>query len=234
MAATLSTSRLRSVDLDQTRFLNRWLNVWVVLLSVVTLVVVVYLIVITNSLASINKHLGVADRAVTGAGGHTKTLPDQIQGINGSLAQIDVALKPIPGQADQIIGALTSINGSLQVSDGSLKDTEASLNVTSSSLQNTSSILVSVLGLAHQIDGTLKAADQANGACGNGVVCSGSQLGVQNIWQRITNANPILASARGDTANIVGQLVGVNGQLRGICTGPTVSLVSSLLHPGPC
>jgi len=233
MASTLSTARLRSVDLDQARFLSRWLKVWIVLLSVVTLVVVVYLIFITQSLASINGNLGTASRAVTGAGGHTKTLPAQIQGINGSLSQIAPALTPIPGQADQIIAALTSVNGSLQATDGSLKDTSASLTSTSSSLQNTSSVLASVLGTAGSINTTLKAADQPNGACGGGTACGGNQLGVQNIHQRVDNANRILAPARADTGNIVGQLQGVNTQLAGICTSQVVS-VAAVLHAGPC
>jgi len=98
-------ARSRTGSADDSRFLDRWLKVWITLLIVVTLVVVVYLVAITNSLASINGNLGVANNAVTGAGGDTKTLPDQVQGINASLAAIDPALKPIPGQADEIIDA---------------------------------------------------------------------------------------------------------------------------------
>lgn len=233
MTAALSTSRLRSVDADQARFLSRWLRVWIVLLTVVTLVVVVYLIVITTSLASINKNLGVASKAVSGAGGHTKTLPNQIQGINTSLAGIDPALKPIPGQADQIIAALTSVNGSLQATDGSLKDTSSSLQNTSSSLQDTSGVLQTVLGVANSVEGVLVAADQPNGACGGGTVCSPAQLGVQNIHQRVGNANTVLASARSDTGNVVPDLAAVNTQLHGICTGLAPSLLG-LLTGRPC
>src|ERR1051325_10840378 len=81
-------------------FLTKWLRVWVVLLVVVTAVVVVYLVVITNSLASINGNLAVANRGVQGTGRNTVTLPSQVHTINGALAAIDPALKPIPGQAD--------------------------------------------------------------------------------------------------------------------------------------
>ena len=64
-----SAPRVRHGD-DQATFLSRWLKEWVILLSVVTLVAVVYLIIITNTLASINGNVATADRAVTGAGGN--------------------------------------------------------------------------------------------------------------------------------------------------------------------
>ena len=96
-----STPRRRAGD-DQATFLSRWLKVWVILVTVVVLVVVGYLIVITTSLASINGNLATAQRAVVGAGGNVVTLPNQVDRINGALAGIDPALKPIPGQADEI------------------------------------------------------------------------------------------------------------------------------------
>src|SRR5215207_9923177 len=129
-----STARRRTHD-DQTQFLSRWLKVWVILLTVVTLVVVVYLIIITNSLASINGNLATADRAVTGAGGNVVTLPNQVDRINGALSGIDPALKPIPGQA----------NDKLTNTDSSLKDT--------------SSILITVLGTVNNVSGLLIDAD---------------------------------------------------------------------------
>lgn len=158
-----ATPRRRTVD-DQATFLSRWLKVWVILLTVVTLVVVGYLIVITNSLASINGNLGTAERAVVGAGQDVVTLPNQVDRINGALSGIDPALKPIPGQADQIIAALTSINSKLTNTDASLKDTSA--------------ILVNALGTANNISGLLiDANDPAD------------QLGVQNIHHRVAAIN---------------------------------------------
>lgn len=191
MAAT-ATSQFRprvsqrAAGEDRSTFLARWLKVWVSLIAIVVAVVVVYLIFITNSLASINSNLKVANTAVTGAGGHTKTLPNQVQGINGSLAGIDPALKPIPGQANQIISNLTSIESKLKTIDPSLQDTESVLSGTSNtlggiastlngtsgtlvgisgSLVDTSSVLKNVLGLAGNIEGTLVAADQPAGNC---------------------------------------------------------------------
>jgi hypothetical protein len=191
---------------DVGTFLARWLRVWVILLTVVTLVVVGYLIVITNTLASINGNLVTADTAVSGAGHDVVTLPDQVARINGSLAAIDTALKPIPGQAQDIIGSLTSINGKLTATDSSLKDT--------------SSVLVTALGTANGISNSLIETDQGNGTnCGGGTPWSPDQLGAQNIHQRVDNANRILVPAEQDAANINTQLIAVNSNAAAICQG---------------
>jgi len=158
-----ATPRRRAAD-DQTTFLSRWLKVWVILLTVVILVVVGYLIVITNSLASINGNLATAQRAVVGAGGNVVTLPNQVDRINGALAGIDPALKPIPGQADEIIAALSSINSKLTNTDSSLKDTSA--------------ILQTVLGTVNNISGLLIDANDPP-----------DRLGVQNIHRRVAAIN---------------------------------------------
>ncbi len=217
-------------------FLDRWLKVWIALLTVVVLVVVFYLIFITNALASINKNLAVTQNAVSGAGGHVESLPGQIQHINTSLVSIDTALKPITGQASDIITSLTSVNGSLVSVDNSLKDTSSSLVNTSSSLVNTSSILQQVLAAAGNINNVLI---QANLPAGNGT--GPSQLGVQNIWQRVDVANGVLTAARGDTQTVgFSQAPGINAQLLGICNGPVLrlGLALTLLNGGhphrPC
>jgi hypothetical protein len=168
------TPRRRAVD-DQTTFLSRWLKVWVILLTVVTLVVVGYLIVITNSLASINGNLATAQRAVVGAGGNVVTLPNQVDRINGALAGIDPALKPIPGQAQQIIDSLTSINAKLTNTDASLKDTSA--------------ILQTVLGTVNNVSGLLIDANDPP-----------DRLGVQNIHRRVAAINGASSPHQG-TAN---------------------------------
>ena len=203
-------SRVGRAD-DTATFLSRWLKVWVILLTVVVLVVVGYLIVITNSLASINGNLATADAAVAGAGQNVTTLPDQVNRINGSLSGIDPALKPIPGQANDIIASLTSIRGHLVSVDSSLKDTE--------------SVLVNVLGTANSISGVLIDAD-ANGSCGGGTPCGPDQLGVQNIHQRVDNANLILQPALDDTTAILGGLVSVNGHLTSICNASVIKLLT--------
>ncbi len=224
---TTQQPRTSSGSDDESRFLSRWLKVWVALLAVVTLVVVVYLIAITNSLAAINGNLATADSAVTGAGGDTASLPDQVQGINGSLAAIDPALKPIPGQADQIIGLLSSIDSSLADTDSSLINTSSSLQNTSGQLVDTSGVLQTVLGQAGAIRDDLFQADQPNGPCGTDS-CGENQLGVQNIHQRVAIANNVLIPAEGDTTDIVNGLNNVNASLTSICNNPIVGVVGAL------
>jgi ABC-type transporter Mla subunit MlaD len=186
---------------DQTTFLSRWLKVWVILLTVVTLVVVVYLILITNSLSSINGNLATADRAVAGAGGDVATLPNQVDRINGALAGIDEALKPIPGQATEIIASLTSIDGKLATTDGSLADT--------------SSVLTGVLGTVNQVSTQLVDADNPP-----------DKLGVQNIHQRVNTINTgPLTGIDNDAKSINQGLIGVNKSLTGICNSTTVSVL---------
>lgn len=198
-------------------FLKRWLVVWVVLLAVVTLVVVVFLVTITNSLASINGNLAVADRAVTGAGGDTKTLPAQVEQVNGSLGGIDPALKPIPGQADAIIASLVSIDGKLRRTDGSLRDT--------------SGILKTVLGQVGDVRGVLVDADDPP-----------DKFGVQNIHRRIAVANGQgntgdmatspnnLTNAKADTGSVLANLQDVNKHLTNVCRSPAVQASG----PVPC
>ena len=210
MATAMRSGSAR--DSDSSQFLKKWITVWVALLAIVTLVVVVFLVTITNSLASINGSLAVADNAVSGAGGDVVTLPSAVDTVNASLGGIDPNLKPIPGQADAIIGSLRSINDKLTNVDRSLVDT--------------SSVLSTVLGQTGTIEGVLVDADDpADG------------FGVQNIHQRVasTNGTPAganvgrfglnpsnLTAARGDTENITGLLVEVNKHLRGICRNPAV------------
>jgi hypothetical protein len=225
-------ARNRGGSADDSRFLDRWLKVWVTLLIVVTLVVVVYLIAITESLASINGNLGVADRNVTGAGGDTKTLPGQVEGINASLAAIDPALQPIPGQADAIIGQLSEIDGKLNTTDLSLKDTSSSLTGTSGQLVQTAGILERVLGNAGTIRGTLAAADQNAGPC-EANTCAPNKLGVQNIHQRVAIANGILTPAEADARAILAGLGQVNANLLSICSTGVLTL-PVVIPAGPC
>ena len=194
---------------DSSQYLKKWITVWVALLAIVTLVVVVFLINITNSLASINGSLAVADNAVTGAGGDVRTLPSEVDTVNNSLAGIDPNLKPIPGQADAIIASLTSINSKLTTTDSSLKDTTGVLQTVNRQTTDIRGVLVD-------------ADDPPDG------------FGVQNIHQRVAVANGVgntgrfshhpanLTTAKGDTAHTLAQLQVVNRNLRGICSNPAV------------
>ena len=209
MATAMRSRAAGARESDSSQFLKKWITVWVALLAIVTLVVVVFLVTITNSLASINGSLAVADDAVTGAGGDVKTLPSEVDTVNASLGGIDPNLKPIPGQADAIIASLTSINSKLTTTDNSLKDTTG--------------VLSTVLNQTGDIRGVLVDADDP-----------ADKLGVQNIHQRVAFANGTgntgsfgtnpssLSAAKGDTGAILGQLVEVNKHLRGICRNGAV------------
>lgn len=199
---------------DEAQFLKRWLGVWVVLLSVVTLVAVTFLIFITNNLAAINADLAVADEAVSGAGGDVVTLPEAVDTVNASLGGIDPNLLPIPGQADSIIASLRSIDSKLTNVDSSLKDTGPTLK--------------SVLGQTAQVEAVLIDADDP-----------ADKLGVQNIHQRVAFLNGIgnastgsfgvnkdpLSASEADTTNILAQLREVNKHLTNICKSGVVTTV---------
>lgn len=235
---------------DRVTFYERWLRVWVALGAVVVLVVVVFLIFISNALVGINSNLAVTQSAVTGIGGNAKTLPGQISSVNTSLAGIDSALAPITGQAGTIISNLTTIEGNLTTTSGSLVSTSGILSGTagtltgiSGSLVNTSGVLSAVLGIAGSINSTLIAANVPNGNCNAPEIfsvyqpppgqttpgpfsCAANQLGVQNIHQRVAIADNVLNPAQTDLTNISGGLTSVDAHLVSVCK----ALVLNVLH----
>ena len=133
----------------------RWLWIWITVGALVVVVVIGFLIGIVSSLSSIDNNLFEADRAVTGAGGDVKPLPQHIQNINRNLKAIDTSLKPITGQADDILGALGSIRGRLGSVDASLVDTDSSLVDTDASLVDTSGQLGNITSSLVDTSGTL-------------------------------------------------------------------------------
>ncbi len=182
-------------DQDMSMFLQRWLRVWVALITVVLLVVIVYLYFITNSLASIDKGLTPTRQSVVGAGGSVQRLPDQVQSINRSLEGIDPALRPINSQLDQIIAALSPIDSKLKTTGGSLVDT--------------ASMLRAVTGQATDIRAVVASA-QAPGSAGT-----------QLIWNQVggvrggfgDSANNVLRAVDSDALNIVTGLHRANDHL---------------------
>ncbi|MDQ3569925.1 MAG: hypothetical protein M3396_04730 [Actinomycetota bacterium] len=180
-------------------FVSKWIKIWAALLAVVTIVVVIYLIAITQTLASINGNLATAQNAVVDVGGETKTLPRQVDSVNGSLAGIDEDVKPIQVNTQKIRGSLASIQGKLS-------------NV-NSSLANTSDVLRGVLGGASDARGTLQSAQALNSE------------GTNLIWRQIAEANNVLITAEGDARRAIGQLERTNDSLRRICNNPAVAVL---------
>lgn len=208
MALAGTTAREPEAEPEATRALRGWMWVWTTIGILVALVVIGYLLPINNALGDINGNLATADEAVGGAGGDVNPLPNRVGSINGSLGNIDQALKPIPNQADQIIAALSSIRSDLQSVDASLKDTSGSLVDTSGSLVDTSDTLITVLGVGRDIERTLESVQGS--PPGN--------PGTGDIAQQVPQANRILTAAKGDTGNVLAQLVETDAHLNSICS----------------
>ena len=84
----------------------RFMWIFVTLGLLVVIVVIGFLIGIVRALESIDNGLSTASNSVAGAAGDVQFLPDYIRAINSALSDIDTALKPIPGQVDDITGSL--------------------------------------------------------------------------------------------------------------------------------
>ncbi|MGI8594004.1 MAG: hypothetical protein ACR2ML_06500 [Solirubrobacteraceae bacterium] len=199
----------------------RWLWIWITVGALVVVVVVGFLIGIVSSLESIDDGLFEADEAVTGARADTDPLPTFIQDINKNLTSIDKSLKPIKGQAGQILfslrsiqGSLTDVDSSLVNTSGSLRDTSGSLQDTSASLQDTSSSLVdtsgklgNITGLLVDTSGTLQTISASlvstSGTLGG---VSGSLVDTSGILQRVSpslvDVSRDLVSIRSNTSKI--------------------------------
>lgn len=192
--------------------LARWMWVFTTIGILVVVVVVGFLIAISNALVSINGKLGEATSSVQGIGRDVPNLPGNIQSINQSLSAIDESLKPISGQVGSINNDLQSIEGSLTTVDGSLKntsnslvDTTGSLVTISNSLVDTSNVLKSALSTGKAIEAELEAAQNRD------------NRGTNLIWRQVGAANSTLDSVQGDTSTITGQLQDTNQHLTTIC-----------------
>ncbi|MBV9313821.1 MAG: hypothetical protein JO100_08775 [Pseudonocardia sp.] len=207
----------------------RWLWIWITIGILVVVVVIGFLLGIVRALTSIDDGLAEASSSVKNIGQDADPLPNAIQMINGNLSAIDTALKPIPGQAGQIVTGLNKIRDSLKLVDASLKNTSGSLVDTNNSLVDTSKVLVGVAGTTGNINSSL--VDTANilavvydRASGINSTLREAQRketpGTSAIIGRVRHANDILQRVQDDTHTVTGQVRGVNQNLTAICQSP--------------
>lgn len=202
---------------DRVAFFERWLRVWVALGAVVVLVVVVFLIFISNALVGINSNLQVTANAVTGAGGNAKNLPGQISSVNNSLAGIDTALGPITGDAGKIITNLTSIEGNLSTTSASLINTSSTLSGTAGTLGGISGNLGSITSALNGVSGTL---GTVSGTLGTVSGTLGGTSGTLNgISGSLVNTSGVLTAVLGIAGQINSTLVSANAA-NGNCNAP--------------
>lgn len=224
---TLDTLIVTSEESDRARYKGLWLRTWVALAAIVILVVISYLVFISNSLAGINGNLQVARDAVTDVNGNTKTLPGQIDAVNSNLKGINNSLEQVPGQVGDIRTNLTSINETGTTINSSLADTSAQLDqvasdldatvpkltTVSGNLTDTSSLLVSILKSTTTIDNDLLAI-QGRGPSG-----------VLRVNDNVTSINSALAPTKQDLGDILAGLGVINGHLDDVCRSVPINLL---------
>jgi ABC-type transporter Mla subunit MlaD len=221
--------------------LTGWMWGWIALGTLVALVVVAFLIPVVVNLRSIDAGLATARHQVTGIRVDVKPLPGYVADINESLAGVNQALDPLPGQLDKTVGYLGSVRDSLTGIDGSLGQTSGTLSGISASLVDTANTLdatdkplgatadslnaisASLLNSANALADTSNILATVNGTAGTihstleTAENPADTLGAAGIYQRVAKANDPLSAAKGDTGNIVNGLGAVNGHLRSIC-----------------
>ena len=193
---------------------------------VVVAVTAVFLVLIGNSLGSINANLATADGAVTDVAGHTKTLPDQIADVNAALPKIDRALVDLPGDTEQITANLDGHPPACAPSTprswtpprasttcpATWSQTSDLVVPIASRLADTSGLLRQILGSTGRIHTSLV---EVNGA---------KDCGLAGIDAFVRYLNDHLATS-GDLGDILAGLTDINGHLGGICRSTAVNLL---------
>ena len=209
MATTTAFSRSRRPvppqHADQYPTFVRWMFLWIAVGVLVVLVVIGFLIGIVSALRSINDGLYRANAAVVGIHGDADPLPFYVQEINGNLTRINRDLKPIPNQANQIIGALSSIHGRLGTVQGSLVTTSGSLVNTSGSLVSTSGTLGTISSSLQGTAGTL----------------TGISSSLSDTSGKLVTISSSLTSVAGKLVHVSGTARAINATLNNAETVPT-------------
>lgn len=214
---------------DGQHYVRRWTNAWVALGALVVLVVCAYLLVISNSLASINNNLGIAQHAVADSAGNAKTLPGQLATINDNLRKAGSALAPLPAQVGQIQSSLGAIRSNADGISSSLADAAPRLHNVAGNLGTVSSTLQPAASALADTSTLLQHLLSATGGIGadlqavNGTSPSEGLRGLGGKALAVANA---LRGTGADLGDVLGLVGSVNGHLGRVCT----SLPINLLH----
>jgi hypothetical protein len=216
---------------DREKYISRWLTAWASLGMIVVLVVIAYLIFISNALANINDNLAVASKSVSDVGGNTKTLPGQIGTINANLTKINDSLFGIVPQTVTVRNNLTAIESNLVPTNNSLSSTAphlvnvasnltatvGSLGTVTSALADTSSLLHSILHSTGDIQGNLVGIDGKD-----------NTHGVRGINTLIESVNGTLNGTESDLGNVLRTLHTINGHLYNVCRSTPINLLHGI------
>src|SRR5919199_1502459 len=126
----MAQAAARSGDVaSQTGYVARWTSVFTTIGILVVVVVIGFLLGIISALEAIDRSLAVTTNNVTSINSDVDPLPAHVDTINKTLDSIDVALKPIPAQADSIIGGtLLSIDQTARFASTNITKTVQGIN----------------------------------------------------------------------------------------------------------
>jgi hypothetical protein len=206
--------------------LRRWLTAWVGIGVAVVTVLAVLMALLGTSLSRINSDLRAADLAVSDVNGSARTLPDQIDRVNRSLAIVDAALQVLPEDTEQIAANLSTVIEALEAVEADLKAAAPDLAGTAKNLEpsaeligtvgtnlrDTSALLARILSSTGSIHTSLSA------------IAGKGRTGLAGMHTNLTRVNEILTAVRGELGDITATGVRINEHLARICGSPAVSL----------
>lgn len=213
--------------------LRRWLSAWVGIGVVIVAVTAVFLVLIGNSLSRVNSDLAATDAAVTDVSGSTRTLPDQIERVNRSLAVIEAALRVLPEDSEQIATNLSEILQALEVVRGDLATTAPKLAGTAGNLAPSADLVASIGADLADTSTLLTRILNGTGSIHESLMAIGGKgsRGLAGVHANLSAVNDVLRAIRGELGDITATGGRVNGQLERICRSPAIALRNG---PQPC
>lgn len=242
---------------DEAKVTRRWMYIWIAIGTVIVLVVVGFLIAISNALRSIDANLDAATPPIRGVRGDVQPLPVYIARVNAALRKIDRNLNPLHAQAARTIGHLGSIDMLLRNGEGALGDTERGLTGTSGTLGQTSGTLRDTSGTLGNTAGTLSSTGGVLKDVAGTLATTSSTLsttltvtgtidrvlksaqapssrGTGEIWRQVGALNSGPLSGVHKTATGIGTgLANVDAHLQSICEALPLRTLSQLANQQP-